>query len=140
MEEVNQNPFDDPTDRMYPALQYSMFYGKDQLVIRAGSVAELAATLAELVDAVGDRPSMISGILENVNALVVAGKVHLQLTQEPAKGDYRPRGSQPQPSDGPTCKDCGAAAEIKSGVSQKTGKPWTGTFCTANKQHVVWGR
>jgi hypothetical protein len=36
------------------------------------------------------------------------------------------------------CETCGAPAEKRSGVG-KTGKPWTGTFCSANKEHVRWG-
>ena len=37
-----------------------------------------------------------------------------------------------------TCKECGAKAEYKTGVSTKTGKPWKALFCTENKEHVEW--
>jgi hypothetical protein len=38
-----------------------------------------------------------------------------------------------------TCATCGAPATVKSGVSAKTGKPWSGVFCSADREHVKWG-
>jgi len=37
------------------------------------------------------------------------------------------------------CDQCGQPAALKSGTS-KTGKPWKGLFCSANKDHVKWIR
>lgn len=37
-----------------------------------------------------------------------------------------------------TCSECGEFATVKSGVSAKTGKPWRGIFCSADREHVKW--
>ena len=35
------------------------------------------------------------------------------------------------------CSTCGQLAELKSGIS-KTGKKWSGVFCSEDKTHVRW--
>ena len=36
------------------------------------------------------------------------------------------------------CETCKAKATMKTGVSQKSGRPWRGIFCSADKAHVKW--
>jgi hypothetical protein len=36
------------------------------------------------------------------------------------------------------CKVCGSPASFKEG--NKNGKHWSGYFCTADKEHVTWGK
>lgn len=130
-------------DMQYPVLQYSFFLGKDQVVIRAGSTEEFASILAELTDSIEGQPSLISGLLDDIKALKIAGVLAFPeekpTSAAPAKGEYRGRGNGDS-SSGLTCKECGSPAEARSGVSAKTGKPWSGTFCKGNKDHVVWNR
>ena len=37
-----------------------------------------------------------------------------------------------------TCEECGAPAELRSGTSKKTNKPWKAIFCSKVKEHVKW--
>ena len=37
-----------------------------------------------------------------------------------------------------SCKTCGQPANFKEG--NKNGKHWSGYFCTADKEHVSWGK
>lgn len=49
-----------------------------------------------------------------------------------------PRMAQAASNDVKACITCGAQANLKSGDSKTTGKPWSGWFCSSDKKHVEW--
>lgn len=98
----------------YPKLQWSVFVknGKDtQYVVRADTIEEFKELKKFVLQQVGE-DMIASG--QNVS------KPQLDKTEGLRK-----------------CAECGAVAEDRRGTS-KTGKPWHGYFCTADKNHVQW--
>jgi hypothetical protein len=99
-------------ETQFPKYQWSKFLNggrEEQYVVRADNFDELRTEI------------------ENIKTLVT-----LEEPPKPAPV------VQPVATVGVLCPTCGAPATFKSGTA-KTGKAWSGLFCTANKEHVKWG-
>lgn len=60
--------------------------------------------------------------------------IHVEQSQANPTTDWLAGG------EGIVCETCGAKATMKNGISQKSGKPWRGVFCSIDKKHVKWLR
>jgi hypothetical protein len=136
----------------FPPLQYSLFIGKDQLVIRASNVSELVDIFDTLNEPYGEEPdaeSAFSRILNRINELKASGLLVVNPALDLPNSGPRNAASAPAPTyrspatpspDAPMCseRDCGRPLTKRSG--EKNGKLWSGWFCDVKGHKVIWNK
>lgn len=115
----------DNKDTGFNKYQYSYFIDStrnEQIVIRANDSKEFMNAIAKVKELfpVDDADKALDKIAGERNQ----GKPVQEAISTPTRQCAFP--------------GCPGLQTYKSGVSQKTGKPWQGWFCSANKDHINW--
>jgi len=101
------------------------------LTVRAESVDELNAVLADLTDSVNDEPAKLDNVIDSVLA-IKAGLELKGLNSTPAaqapRQSTHPQANASAPADAPTCAH--GSMKWKEGTS-KQGNAYKGWFCPA---------
>jgi len=71
---------------------------------------------------------------------VVVERIEFLIDNYAKKKGWKPSWKEEEKKKGKefVCNECGAEANYKEGISKKTGKPYKGIFCTANRDHIKW--
>lgn len=112
-------------------LPFGSGYGNPGLTIRAESLDELNAIMANMSETGEDEVSKLDNLLSSV--LTVKAAVLLKFPQEEKPATKAAPVSHPQaqtsPADAPTCNH--GTMKYKEGTSKGSGKPYKGWFCPA---------